>query len=236
MASKDFGHRAFNALVTSNYSTPMIISLQANLDSCPMSLGGTTPCSLATPNVTIIYAAAVYSNSTLLQYDGRFPTNATVNPWVLDEDNELPIYNLLQAIYACIRVELGNPSSNNFILNPSFLNNSITRKFPATRWNPDSGNQDYSILYHAWADPDPILKGYLPVTTSGPANIQLVYPCRFHQHKSIGSLFVSVLVATLSMFSTGWALFILTAGVLAKRADPVDGTSIFSFGQVIPLY
>jgi hypothetical protein len=172
----------------------------------------------------------VYSNSTIFQYDGHFPINATVNPWVLDEDTEQPLYNLLQAIHACIRVELGNPSPNNFILNPSFLNNSITSKFPATQWNPD-GDQDYSILYHTWADPNPILQTYLPVNTSGPANIQVVYPCRLQQLKSTGSLFVSVLVATLSMFSTGWALFMLIATVLAKRVDPVGGTSTFSFDR-----
>jgi hypothetical protein len=158
-------------------------------------------------------------------YDGHFPINATVNPWVLDDDTEQPLHNLLQAVDACIGVELGNPRPNNFILNPSFLNNSIIQKFPTTRWNADIDDENYSNLYHGWAHPDPILKSYLPVNTSGPANIQAVYPCQFQKRKSLGSLFVSVLVATLGMFSTGWALFIMTASTLAKRMDPAGGTS-----------
>ena len=205
----------------------MTISVQADFDPCPMSLGGTAPCALATPNITIAYASVVYSNSTILMYDGHLPINATVNPWVLDDDTEEPLHNLLQAVHACIGVELGNPRPNNFILNPSFLNNSITPKFPTTQWNADIDVENYSGLYNGWARPDPILKTYLPVNTSGPANIQVVYPCQFQKRKSLGPLFVSVLVATLGMFSTGWAVFILIASVLAKRTDPAGDTSHF---------
>ena len=203
----------------------MIISAQANFDSCPVSVGGTAPCSLAAPNVTIAYASVVYPNSTILMYDGHLPINATANPWVLDDIFEQPLHNLLQAVDACIGVELGNPRPNNFILNPSFLNNTITSKFPTTRWNADIDYENYSWLYHGYAKPDPILKSYLPVNTSGPANIQALYACQFQKRKSLGPLFVSVLVATLGMFSTGWALFILIASALAKGTDPSGGTS-----------
>jgi hypothetical protein len=190
-----------------------------------MSVGETAPCSLAAPNLTIVSASAVYPNSTLREYDGDFPINATTNPWVLDDIFEQPLYNLLQAVDACIGVELGNPRPNNFILNPSFLNNTITRKFPTTRWNADVGHEDYSLLYHEWAQPDAELKSYLPVNISGPANIQTLYACQLQKRKSPGPLFVSVLVATLGMFSTGWAFFLLIASALAKRTDPAGGTS-----------
>jgi len=190
-----------------------------------MSLGRTAPCALVAPNVTIMYASVVHSNSTMLRYNGQFPTSATFNPWVLDEDTEQPFHNILQAIGASIRVELGNPNMNNFILNPSFLNNSITPKFPSNRWKPDIVYQDYSTLYDSWANVTPAFKAYLPVKTPGPAIIQVVYPCRIQKRKSTGSLFVAVLVATLSMFSTAWALFMLIATIIAKRADPVSGTS-----------
>jgi len=225
MASIDFGIRAYIALVSSNYTTPMIISAQANFDSCPMSVGGTAPCSLAVPNFTIVYASVVYPNSTLHGYGSDLPINAATNTWVLDDISEQPLYNLLQAVDACIGVELGNPRPNNFILNPSFLNNTITSKFPTTRWNPDIDYENYSGLYHAWAQPDAELKSYLPVNTSGPANIQALYACQFQKRKSLGPLFVSVLVATLGMFSTGWALFIRIASALAKRTDPAGGMS-----------
>jgi len=205
----------------------MTISVQANFDPCPMSLGMTAPCALTAPNLSIIYASIVYSNSTILMYDGHFPINATVNPWVLDDDTEQPLHNLLQAVAACIGVELGNPRPNNFILNPSFLNNTIIPNFPTTQWNADIPDEIYSSLYYGWAHPDPILESYLPVDTSGPANIQAVYPCQFQKRKSPGALFVSVLVATLGMFSTGWAVFILIASALAKRTDPEGVTSHF---------
>jgi hypothetical protein len=159
----------------------------------------------------------------MFRYNGQFPASPTFNPWVLDEDTELPLHNLLQAIHACIRIELGNPTQNNLILSPSFLNNSIAQKFPSNRWKPDIVYKDYSTLYDLWANPPPSFKSYLPANISGPANIQVVYPCRFQKRKSTGYFFVSVLVATLSMFSTGWALFMLIATFIAKRADPVDG-------------
>ncbi|KIM38213.1 hypothetical protein M413DRAFT_447960 [Hebeloma cylindrosporum] len=219
MASIDFGVRAFRALTSSNYTTPMIISAQANFESCPMSVGGSAPCALAAPNFTIAYASVVYPNSTILIYDGHLPISS-VNPWVMDDIFEQPLYNLLQAVDACIGVELGNPRPNNFILNPSFLNNTITSKFPATGWNADADFENYSGLYYAWAQPEPEFKSYLPVNTSGPANIQALYACQFQKRKSLGPLFVSVLVATLGMFSTGWALFMLIASSLAKRTDP----------------
>jgi len=225
MSSIDIGYRVYNAFISSNYTTPMIFSVRANFDPCPMSLGGTAACALAAPNATIMFATVVYSNSTMLRYNGLLPASAAFNPWVLDDDVEGPLHNLLQAIHACIRVELGNPSLNNFIVNPSFLNNSIIPKFPSNRWKPDIAYQDYSTLYDLWANPSPSFKSYLPVNISGPANIQVVYPCRFQKRKSTGPFIVSVLVATLSMFSTCWALFMWVAAIIAKRADPVDGMS-----------
>ena len=168
----------------------MIVSAQADFDSCPMSVGGAVPCSLAAPNLTIASASVVYPNSAIRGYDGDFPINATTNPWVLDDILEQPLHNLLQAVDACIGVELGNPRPNNFILNPSFLNNTITSKFPTTRWNADIDNENYSELYYGWAQPDAELKSYLPVNISGPANIQALYACQFQKLKSLGPLFV----------------------------------------------
>jgi len=222
MASKDVGYRAFNALISSNYTTPIIFSLEAYFDPCPMSH---TPlhCQDAAPNANIKYASVVYSNSTMRQNNVQFPASAASNSWVLDEDTEQPLHNLLQAIHACMRVELGNTHRNNFILNPSFINNTITAKFPSNKWKPDVIYKDYSTLYDLWAKPPPSFQeSYLPVTLPGPANIRVVYPCRFQKRKSSGAFFVSVLVATSSMFSAGWALFMLIATFFAKRAD-LDG-------------
>jgi hypothetical protein len=64
----------------------------------------------------------------------------------------------------------------------------------------------------------------LPLNVEGPARIQVLFPCRFLQKKDPGQAFISVLVATLSMFSGGWALFTLIATSWTKRGDETGGT------------
>jgi len=184
-----------------------------------MSLGLATICSISPPKFVITYAAAVYPNATIRLYDSQYPIDPVDNPYVLEADFERPFFNLLQAVYAAIRVDLGNPSFNNFILNPLALNGTIFQSFPVTAYNQDQVSTT-SSLYSRWHNPDPELKKYLPVNVSGPAQIQVVYPCRFQQRKPLGPLIVSVLVATLSMFSSAWAAFILAATAFAKRTDP----------------
>ena len=184
-----------------------------------MSLGLAALCSISPPKFVITLAAAVYANATILQFDNFYPIDPVNNPYVLDADFERPLFNLLQAVYASIRIDLGNPSLNNFILNPSALNGTIYDKFPVTAYNQDQLSTT-STLYSQWHNPEPALQKYLPVNVSGPAQVQVVYPCRFQQRKPLGSLIVSVLVATLSMFSSAWAAFILAATAFAKRTDP----------------
>lgn len=208
-ATQDLGQRSYNALVTSNYTSFVGVSVQADITPCPMSLGSSAACGLATPNFTISSAAVVMSNLTYFQ-DLAPPIT------VLNDDIMLPMFNMLQTAYAIIRVELGNPSPNNFILHPNVTDSTIASKFPATPLN----QAGVSGLYQEWTNPDPEMKKYLPVNVSGPANIQVVYPCRFQQQKTPGQLFISVLVATSSMFISGWAVFMLVAVYFAKRKGP----------------
>ncbi|KAF8802521.1 hypothetical protein BYT27DRAFT_7226416 [Phlegmacium glaucopus] len=214
-ASQDVGTRTYNALLFSNHSSVMSLSVQANFNYCPMSLGLNASCAINPPQFNIIAAATVLPNSTIYYYDSRYPIDPTWNPWVFDNDTELAIYNLLQTVYASIRI---NPSSNNFILNPAALNGTISPTFPVTQANgvPFSN----STLYMEWIAPIPLLQQVLPVTVSGSATIQVVYPCQFQQRKSLGQLVISVLVATLSMFWTGWAVFMLIATAIVKRNNP----------------
>ena len=109
-------------------------------------VGGMAPCSLTVLHLTIVYTSVVYPNSSILMYNGHLPINASVNSWVLDDIFKQPLYSLLQAVDTCIRVELGNPRPNNFILNPSFLNKSISSKFPTTQWNTDIINYENYIV------------------------------------------------------------------------------------------
>jgi hypothetical protein len=209
----DLGGRGLNALLTSNYTSLIAVSLQADITPCPMSLGSSAACGLTTPNFTISSAAVVMSNLSVFQDTAPEPIT------VLNDDVKLPVFNMLQTVYAIIRVELGNPSPNNFILHPNITDSIIVSKFPATPLN-QGGDALISGLYQEWTNPDPETKKYLPVTVSGPANIQVVYPCRFQRQKTPGQLFISVLVATLATFSTGWAVFMVLAVYFAKRRGP----------------
>ena len=219
-AAQDVGTRAYNALLFTNQSSTISLSAQANFNYCPMSLGLNASCAVNPPQFSIYAAAIVYPNTTILSYDSTSPIDPVWNPWVFDNDTQLAIYNLIQTVYACIRIDLGNPSSNNFILNPAAINGTISPTFPLTQANGEAFSN--SSLYVVWAT---WLQYRPPVTVSGPATIQVVYPCQFQKLKSLGSLAISVLVATLSMFSTGWGIFMLLATAVAKRNNPTGPSS-----------
>ena len=224
-AAQDLGTRVYNALLFSNQTSAISLSAQVNFNYCPMSFGLNASCAINPPQFNIFLAATVFPNSTIHYYDSRGHVDPVWNPWVLDNDTELAVYNILQTVYAAIRIDLGNPSLNNFILYPAALNNTIYSTFPITPANGEAYSN--STLYSTLSSPYPFLQQYLPVTLSGPATIQVVYPCQFQQLKAPGALVISVLVATLSMFSTGWAVYILLATTIAKRHNPT-GSFILS--------
>ena len=225
-ATQDLGTRVYNALLFSNQTSAVTLSAQANFNYCPMSLGLDAPCAVNPPQFDIFAAAVVFPNSTIHYYTSQIPMDPVWNPWVFDNDTELAFFNLIQAVYASVRIDLGNPSLNNFILYPEAMNNTIAPTFPITPANGEAFSN--SSLYTILSSPFPWLQQNLPVTLSGPATIQVVYPCQFQQRKTPGALITSVLVATLSMFSTGWAVFMLLATTVAKRNNPA-GLSAWSF-------
>ena len=224
-ATQDLGGRVYNALLFSNQTSAISFSAQVNFNYCPMSFGLDAPCAINPPLFNIFLAAIVLPNSTIHYYDSRLPLDPVWNPWVLDNDTELAVYNILQTVYAAVRIDLGNPSLNNFILYPAAMNNTIYPTFPITPANGEAYSN--SSLYSTLSSPFPWLQQNLPVTLSGPATIQVVYPCQFQQRKAPGALVISVLVATLSMFSTGWAVYMLLATTIAKRHNPT-GSFILS--------
>ena len=190
-----------------------------------MSFGLNASCAINPPQFSIFAAAAVYPNSTVRYYDSTIPLDPTWNPWVFDNDTELAFYNILQLVYAAVRIDLGNPSLNNFILYPAALNNTIYSTFPITPGNGEAYSN--SSLYTTLNSPFPWLQQNLPLILPGPAVIQVVYACQFQQLKAPGALVISVLVATLSMFSTGWAVYMSLATIIAKRHNPT-GSFILS--------
>jgi hypothetical protein len=125
------------------------------------------------------------------------------------------IYNLLQTIHASVRIDLGNPSQNNFFLNSSMVNDTLFSTINST----NSTNPTNSILYFSITNlnQSEVEKRIATLTPEGPATIQVLYQCRLQQAKPIGSAIISVLVATLSMFSTAWAIFMFVSSQYAEH-------------------
>ena len=123
------------------------------------------------------------------------------------------IYNLLQTIHASVRIDLGNPSQNNFFLNLSMVEDTLFSTVNST----NSTNPTNSTLYFSVTNQSDLEKRIATLTPGGPATIQVLYQCRLQQAKSIGSAIISVLVATLSMFSTAWAIFMFASSEYAEH-------------------
>jgi hypothetical protein len=212
-------------MVQSNNTTPVVLSVQADFEPCPASLGASASCANGVPKFNITNAAIVFPDSTLASHTESQPTNDD-NPEVIDSNTLGPLSNIIQLIYASARIDLGNPSPNNFILNPSTSNQTLVQIFPRTNFTLEVK----SLLYEKWTTGKGIenLKQYLPVSVDQPADIRVAYLCRSQRQKAAGPLFISVLVATLSMFSSGWAIFMFIAVYFAKRDDRGQDPSHFN--------
>ncbi|KAF8896200.1 hypothetical protein BD779DRAFT_1608509 [Infundibulicybe gibba] len=218
IAGQDVSDRLTEVITSTNGASPVLISLQVDFPWCPASAGADAPCATQPPAYNISYASALYANTTLLMYN-MFEPASSANPRIIDANTQDPINNMVQLIYAAIRIDFGNPAPNNFLLNPSSLDSTINSTFPATPNPPQVLSQMNAFLQ------DPILRSRFdyPVALAGPASIQVVYLCRFQVSKAIGEGIISVLVATLSMFSTAWAIFMVAATYFAKRNHTTVG-------------
>ncbi|KAF9528185.1 hypothetical protein CPB83DRAFT_360939 [Crepidotus variabilis] len=116
-------------------------------------------------------------------------------------DIDTPFWNLLQSVYAAVRVDLGINTLNNPLLHKEAI--------PMVIQEPKSAL--YNALTYNIKSPD-------SESLSDPHSIQAEYLCKNQQLKSTGSLIVSVLVAVISMFSGGWAVYLSIISTLAKRS------------------
>jgi hypothetical protein len=224
ISSKEFATRVLTISKLSNDTTPISVSFQVDFPWCPASLGRDAPCANQVPPVNITDMFELYSN-------GSFSSHATppgsLNP-LLNDDTSSIISNTVQTVYASVRLDLGNRSPNNFLLNTSRIADEIIQNFPQTY--PAVGNialptesDLYSLLVNDGNSANAALKnitGLLPLSAPGPAVLDGVYLCHFQTAKSRGSAFIAVLVATLSMFSSGWALFLGMAAFVVKKREP----------------
>ncbi|KAF9532597.1 hypothetical protein CPB83DRAFT_629269 [Crepidotus variabilis] len=218
-AAIDLGIRVQTALAVSNGATPIALSTLSSIDNfCPASLSS-SDCGKQRPNISFIQSVSITPNNTLSQ---SFSTKLAANTTVIDALTEAPLLNLLQTVYAAARIDLGIDSPNNVFLHKEALPLVLNKTFPVTLNTPASIPAALtSNLYLDFEDPGQISPGWenvLPVEVAGPAVIRVLYLCRYQRRKSGGSLFISVLVAVLSMFTSGWGIYTKILTKWAKRS------------------
>ncbi|KAJ7861312.1 hypothetical protein B0H14DRAFT_537909 [Mycena olivaceomarginata] len=223
LAADDFATRVLLLDAFTNGSFPSIISFQADFPWCPASLGRDAPCALQVPPLNISSMFLYKSSRDLQQYFASLPVSDLNKPLVTNDTLGI-ISNIVQSAYAAVRLDLGNPSPNNFLLNTAMISEAITATFPQTFPGLFNESLLYSVLvndgYEArveGASEITNLTGLLPLTLPGPAVLQGLYLCHFQRAKSLGSAFIAVLVGTLSMFSSGWAIFLAFAANRGKE-------------------
>lgn len=225
-ASEDLGDRVGLAYNASSGASPVVFSLQSSPGKfCPDSMGN-TDCATKPPTFNVDYISSVDARGTLVQ---NYPDGPSNVPKIMDAMLTPVVLNLLQTVYAAVRLDLGIDSPNNFILHKEVMPQTLNSSFPVTATTPaNPGNIGLtSHLFSSWSNPNATdstgtdyswMWQFIPeVVAPGPAAIQVVYLCHVQSLKSPGSLIISVLVAVLSMFSSGWAVYLLVLGTLAKR-------------------
>lgn len=129
--------------------------------------------------------------------------------------------NAFQTMDAAVRVDFGHTIYNNFLTNADLGPLALSPTFPTLTLSPNgtvsSTGEHSSTLYElvtgTFGDltPDQTAIVSLPLDASQPSRLQVPYLCHFSTRKSTGSLIVSVLVATLSMFTAGYGFVMFIA-------------------------
>lgn len=152
------------------------------------------------------------------------------------------ISNAFQTMLAAVRLDFGPTLPNNFLTNATVAPLAISPTYPALYLGKNgtlsSGFSYRSSFYMLVTSTAEELKAAsleqftLPLYGAQNAIIQVPYLCHFTIRKTMGPLIVSVLVATLSMFSAGWGGFLLVASYFATRNRPEGEFTVSVFGQI----
>ncbi|KAG8873319.1 hypothetical protein FRB98_009092 [Tulasnella sp. 332] len=124
-------------------------------------------------------------------------------------DNSTAIINAMQTLLTVALLDIGNVYPNNFL---AYL--------------------DSQIILNATIVSEFAIRG-APSSPSFPSCFMKSSPTIQPVMKSTGQLIVSVLVATLSMFSSGWAISILVSAHFEKRRYPRGLSDIENTGALI---
>jgi hypothetical protein len=190
---------------------PVSLSGHGIFDPCPASMGTSAPCANSIQSINVNATTFIYANYTRITFDSSVPLSDTNQPQFVHMDIYRPLINIAEMLIAAVRIDLGNPSPNNFLLHRSALNATLYSIFPASSLM----NASMTSLYDAIIHPELYnMGGMLPLTMAGTANIQTLFLCHLQQLKASGPLVISVMVATLSILITVWALIIKAASFL----------------------
>jgi len=227
LAGVDLTNRMDAMILATNQHGAIIVSGQGFYPPCPASLGIDASCANNPPPVNINLTTIVSPKGDFWVFNSSLPISENNRP-IITMETFSSVSNLIQTILASVKIDLGNPSRNNFLLNPSVLNRTLVSQFRATGLL----NASESELYKANVQPELYqIQDEFPLNVEGSAKIQVVYSCRLQQKRSAGKAAISVLVATLSMFSSGWALFTLTATYWTKRGNDAANRCVTHHAQ-----
>ncbi|KAF9532598.1 hypothetical protein CPB83DRAFT_847043 [Crepidotus variabilis] len=231
-AAVDLGLRVEVALAISNGTTPIALSTLSSVDNfCPASLSS-SDCGKQRPSISFIQSVSIAPNNTLSQ---SVSTKLARNTTVIDALTEAPVFNLLQAVYAAARVDLGIDSPNNVFLHKEALPLVLNKTFPVTPNTPavipEALQSDFYANLEDPAQNYPDWVNLLPLNVTGPAIIRVMYLCRYQRRKAGGSLFISVLVAVLSMFTSGWGIYLTLLTKWAKRTPGSNSCESHQFKE-----
>jgi hypothetical protein len=105
--------------------------------------------------------------------------------------------NLAQTLLAAVRIDLGNRNPHNFLFKLSLVDTILFKRIQSfdSRFYQE-------VLKQVDGKPESAT-----ALVPGPATIQRVHSCKWQTPKPIGTAIVSVMVATYTMFMSGWQIF-----------------------------
>ncbi|KAF9527704.1 hypothetical protein CPB83DRAFT_855887 [Crepidotus variabilis] len=179
-------------------------SFHLNHRTAYIQLDLTTPCAARLVSSTNCgQKPPRFDRTTWVIIDGVEDSAPTPNiPLKQSEDPTL--WNLAHTLYFMGRLDLGIESINNFLVHKEAIPTVIA-------------NFSSSKLDQVLRDLEAYQTKYPLTISSSSTTVQADYLCREQRLKSPGSLFISVLVAVLSMFTGTWTLYLCMLSTWVKR-------------------
>ena len=178
-----------------------------SVEWCPASMGINAPCANMAPDIGISESTVVFSDSSSII------RNSSVDILeLLGEGLYAASLNFAQTLLAAVRIDLGNRNPNNFLFNLSFVDATLSKKI----------NSSDSLLYREVLKQVDGKSESASALVPGPATIQRVYSCKWQIPKPVGTAIISVMVATITMFMTGWQIVMLLLAALASSRPQVE--------------